>query len=262
MTFLDQITPVVLTWDEEANIARCLKKLSWAKRVIVIDSFSRDKTVELVRGFSNTELLQRKFDLHSNQWNYGLDQVKTEWVLSLDADYILSDELIDEMNTLNLSLDGYWLPFQYCISGKPLRATLLPPRLALFRKAKASYFQDGHTQLLKIEGSVGCLKSSIRHDDHKPFSRWWLAQKKYALLEATKLKSSAYSQLSLQDKLRKLIFIAPLAVFIYCLFVRGLILDGWNGLIYSGQRFLAEILLSFNLLNGILTCRAGNETDL
>ena len=262
MAFLDQITPVVLTWNEEANIARCLEKLSWAKRVVVVDSFSSDKTTQLVGSFSNAELLQRKFDLHSNQWNYGLDQVTTEWVLSLDADYILSDELIDEMNNLNSSIDGYWLPFQYCISGKPLRATLLPPRLALFRKAKASYFQDGHTQLLKIEGAVVCLKSPIRHDDQKPFSRWWLAQKKYVVLEATKLRSSDYSQLSLQDKLRKIIFIAPLAVFIYCLFGRGLILDGRTGLIYSTQRFLAEFLLSVNLFNGIFTRRGVNEKNL
>jgi len=250
MNFLDQITPVILTWNEEANIARCLERLSWAKRVVVVDSFSTDKTIEIIKKYSNVEVLQRKFDDFATQTNWGLEQVQSEWVLSIDADYFLTADLIEEMKRLDLSsaVDGYFAPFKYCMSGKPLRSTLLPPREVLFRREKGWYVQDGHAHKLVSSGKSGYLTNFICHDDRKSFKRWWDAQKKYSKLEAHKLTTTSFSELNPQDKLRKMIFFAPGIVLIFCLFWRGLILDGWNGLIYSSQRFLAELLLSVELI--------------
>ena len=91
---LDQITPLILTYNEDPNINRTLKKLTWAKRIIIIDSFSDDATLEILGQYPQVELFQRKFDTHGAQWNFGLGKITTDWVLSLDADYILSDQLI------------------------------------------------------------------------------------------------------------------------------------------------------------------------
>ena len=144
---LEQITPLILTYNESPNITRTLQSLSWAKRIVVIDSYSTDETLEILSTYPQVEVFQRKFDTHANQWNYGLDQVKSEWVLSLDADYIVTDALIAEIKSLSLnsSIDGYFAKFKYCVFGKPLRGTILPPRQILFRKDKAIYIDDGHT---------------------------------------------------------------------------------------------------------------------
>jgi glycosyltransferase involved in cell wall biosynthesis len=248
------ITPLILTFNEEANISRCLGKLGWAEKVIVIDSFSTDKTLEIVRQFSNVEVFQRKFDGFSSQMNWGIEHIQSEWVLSLDADYVLSDELVEEIKGLKFDqgYDGYFASFKYCINGRPLYSTLLPPREVLFKKEKCRYIQDGHAHRLVNAGVSGKFQKWIYHDDRKPFSRWWSAQKKYAGQEAEKLLQTSFSQLNLQDRLRKMILFAPIIVFFYCLIGRGLILNCWNGLVYSFQRFLAETLLSWTLIKSFL----------
>lgn len=247
---LEQITPLILTYNEAPNIKRTLEKLNWAKKIVVIDSFSTDETLEILSSYPQIEVFKRKFDTHANQWNYGLEQVKTEWVLSLDADYVLTDELIAELNTLHLNthIDGYFAKFKYCIFGKPLRGTILPPREVLFRKNKAIYIDDGHTQLLKNQGKSSHLSSYIHHDDCKPLSRWLWSQDRYMILESKKLLETPTNELSLGDRIRKQKIFAPLIILVYCLILKGGILDGWHGWYYTFQRVLAEILLSIHLI--------------
>lgn len=249
-SFLDGITPVILTFNEAPNIERTLQPLSWAKRIVVIDSFSTDETLEILKAYPQVEVFQRSFDTHAQQWNYGLAQVKTEWVLSLDADYELTDELVTEISQLfpEPAVKGYEIGFQYCIFGQPLKGTILPPRVALFQNQSAAYIDDGHTQLLCLQGEMKLLSSTIRHDDRKSLNRWLWAQDRYAILEAKKLKSTPFSQLGWNDRIRFYKVVAPLIVFFYCLIVRGNILDGRAGWYYAFQRLLAEVILSIRLL--------------
>ena len=160
---LEQITPLILTFNEAPNIERTLNQLTWAERIIVIDSFSTDETLEILSRFSNVEVFQRPFDTHANQWNYGLEKSNADWVLSLDADYIVSDALKKELDSLSLDeiISGYFIPFQYYVLGKPLRSSILPPRQALFRRELSSYVDDGHTQLLVGEGLSDRLTQPI-----------------------------------------------------------------------------------------------------
>lgn len=256
---LHNITPVILTYNEISNIERTLARLSWAQRIVVVDSFSTDETLQILQQYPQVEVFQRSFDSHANQWNYGLQQVQTEWVLSLDADYVLSDELLVEIaNLQNTSeIDSYFIPFKYCVFGKPLRGTLLPPREALFRKTKATYIDDGHTQLLTVNGRSAMLECAILHDDRKPLGRWLWAQDRYAILEAKKLLNTPISDLSTGDRLRRSIFIAPLIILFYCLIVRQGVRDGSAGWYYAFQRVLAEILLSIRLLEAQCQSESG-----
>ncbi|MGB2788468.1 MAG: glycosyltransferase, partial [Dokdonella sp.] len=73
-TMLDRITPLILTWNEEANIARTLAKLAWAREVVVVDSGSTDSTHAICESFPNVRLVARPFDNHATQWNYGLKE--------------------------------------------------------------------------------------------------------------------------------------------------------------------------------------------
>jgi glycosyltransferase involved in cell wall biosynthesis len=246
---IDTITPLILTYNETPNIGRTLEKLTWAQEIIVIDSFSEDSTLEILKSYPHVKIFQRKFDTHARQWNYGLEQVNTEWVLSLDADYVLTDELIQSFSSLNNStIDGYFIPYKYCVFGKPLHGTILPDRLALFKNSHATYIDDGHTQLLKLQGQSSRIAAYIHHDDRKPLSRWLWAQDRYMVMEAKKLLGTPDRELSWGDRLRKRKIFAPLVVLIYCLILKGGILDGWQGWYYAFQRTLAELLLAIHII--------------
>ena len=247
---LEKITPLILTYNEEPNINRTLEKLKWASKIVVIDSYSTDKTLEILSSYSHVEVFKRKFDTHATQWNYGLEQVQSEWVLSLDADYLVTDALIAEIKNLSpySTIDGYFAKFKYCVFGKPLRGTILPPRQVLFRKDKVIYIDDGHTQLLENKGKSNQLSAYIHHDDRKPLSRWLWAQDRYMVIESKKLLETPDHELSLGDRIRKKKIFAPFIILIYCLIIKGGILDGWHGWYYTFQRVLAEILLSIHII--------------
>lgn len=244
---LDSITPLVLTWNEEPNLRRCLERLRWAREVIILDSGSTDATAAIAADFPNTRLMVRPFDDHTTQWNFGVDATCTNWVLSLDCDYVLCPGFEDELSKLeDVASDAFYASFRYLIYGKPLRACLYPPRAVLFRKDRCRYVPDGHTQILSIPGPTTHLTTKIDHDDRKSLSRWFSSQDTYAKLEAEKL--TTLTQLSIQDRIRRTMILGPIVIFLYTLLVRLTILDGPHGWFYALQRTLAEIMLSLRLL--------------
>ena len=246
---LEQITPLVITYNEERNIERSLQRLTWANRIIIVDSFSDDATLTILASFPQVEVFQRKFDTFAAQCNFGLQKIHSEWVLSLDADYILTTDLVQELHQIQdlPDINGYFVKFKYCVFGKPLRGTLLPKRQILYRVKKAHYEVDGHAHRVVVQGKSDQLKSFVYHDDRKPVHRWFLAENKYSVVECQKLLYTTDSKLSFADQIRRKQILAPFIVLIYCLILKGGILDGWQGWYYAFQRMLAELLLSINL---------------
>jgi glycosyltransferase involved in cell wall biosynthesis len=257
---LDQIAAVILTRDEAPNIARTLEKLRWARQIVVVDSQSADDTVAIAGGFPNVRVVTRAFRSHADQWSFAVFDtgIDAEWILALDADYVLSDDLVEELRTLEPAsgVDGYSARFIYCVDGRPLRATLYPPVTVLYRKAHARYWQDGHTQRVSVDGAVRALRGPIFHDDRKSLSSWVAAQDRYARIEAEKLSRPSTAAADWPERLRRTKVLAPFAMLAYCLFVKGLVLDGWPGVFYAFQRTFAELLLSLHLIRRALDRRA------
>ena len=248
---LDRITPLILTYNEAPNIARSLGSVSWAKDIVVVDSFSDDNTLEIAKSFPNVRMFQRTFDSHRNQWEFGLKEtgIATEWVLALDADYVVSNELTSELEHLRPDSEtaGFRANFVYCINGKKLHSGIYPPVTVLYRREAASYIQDGHTQRVALEGPVESLRSPIFHDDRKSLKTWFNAQARYTTLEAQKLRSAQRAELNFPDRLRRWRIVMPPAMFVYCLIIRGGIFDGRAGFYYAFQRAMAEVMLSHRL---------------
>lgn len=251
---LDQITPLLLTYNEEPNLKRTLAALTWARSIVVVDSGSHDSTLQILREFPQARVVTRVFDSFAQQCNFGLEQIQTEWVLSLDADYVLTEGFAPEVSQLESvpELAGFTSEFVYCVHGRPLRASLYPPRTVLYRRAAARYRDDGHGHRVVIKGECRKLAAKILHDDRKPLSRWFAAQFKYAQAEAVKLNMANPRELNMADRLRRQIWCAPLLVPAYTLFVKRLVLDGRAGLYYAMQRTLAELILSLCLLEARL----------
>lgn len=253
---LAEVTPVILTFNEAPNILRTLAKLAWAREIVVVDSFSTDDTVDLLRQDPRVRVFQRRFDVLATQWTFAIREtgISTPWVLALDADYVLTDELVAELGRLRPDADasGYRARFTYCIDGKPLWGSLYPPVTVLFRRDRARYEQDGHAQRVRVDGAVLELSAPILHDDRKSFAHWRLAQRRYCRLEAEKLSTTPWSRLRWPDRVRRLVVVAPLAVLFHCLVVHGGILQGWAGWQYALQRAWSETVLSSELVKAIL----------
>ena len=248
---LDRITPLVITFNEAPNIARTLAKLGWAKRIVVVDSGSTDGTLDILARHAKVEVHARAFDSFAAQCNFGLSQVAGDWVLSLDADYELSDALVAEIAALRPAPEvaGYASRFVYRVHGRPLRGTLYPPRTVLYRRDRAQYRDEGHGHRVAIDGEVRPLSGVIYHDDRKPLSRWIESQRRYAEAEAQYLLAREPRSLRWSDRIRRLAWPAPLLVPAYVLLAKGCLFDGWPGWFYGLQRLLAECMIALEIID-------------
>lgn len=251
------ITPLIITFNEEANIGRVLAGLTWAQRVVVLDSGSTDSTQAICEQFANVDMISRPFDSFAAQCNYGLEAVESEWCLSLDADYVVPEETSRELLAVvqSPSADGFDARLAYCVRGHELRHAILPRRTVLFRTRLGRYEQDGHAHRLKLTGNVSKLHNRILHDDRKSMKRWLNSQQTYAEQEAAKIAATPLGQLSWPDRIRSLRVVAPWLVPSFY-FLKGGLMDGWAGLDYAAQRAIAELVLSVNLIEGTELARA------
>src|SRR5262245_26866396 len=223
----------------------------WARRIIVIDSGSTDETLDIFRAYPLVDVVHHDFVDFASQCNFGLTQVTSGWVLSLDADYELSDEFVRELDTLVPSgaTAGYQARFVYRIFGRPLRGSLYPPRTVLYRNGNASYENRGHSHRAIVRGGIVRLNAVIYHDDRKPLTRWLASQQRYARSEAEYLLGLPRDALTRTDKIRLMGWLAPIGVFFYALLAKGCIFDGWPGWYYVLQRVIAETLIALEIVD-------------
>ena len=251
-TFLDSVTPVLLTYNEAPNIQRSVSKLYWAQDVVVVDSGSTDGTTAILKEFPNVRLFSRPFDTHGRQWRFATKEtgIATPWILRLDADYELSDEFIAELIALqpSMEVDACEIGFNFAIYGKLLNSSLYPPNIILLRNGRFRVFDRGHTEAWSVDGPVQQIKAHVIHDDRKPIAHWVIAQCRYMTLE---LETVDHDR-SLRGWLRRHPPLMPAVVLFYCLFVKGLIFDGEVGFFYVLQRTTAEAILSLLFLERML----------
>lgn len=190
------ISAIILTFNEEMHIKRCLDNISTiVKEIFIIDSYSTDSTLEIAKGYDNVTILQNKWVNYATQFNWGLKTapIKTEWVIRLDADEYLLPELIDElrltMPQLNEEITGITLRRRHIFLGRWMKRGTYPVKLLrIFKKDKAiceERFMDEHIQLL--EGK----DVEMEHDfvDHNLNNISWWANKHvgYSIREAVDL---------------------------------------------------------------------------
>lgn len=238
---LQAITPVILTYNEARNIQRTLSALRWASDIVVVDSGSTDDTIKILQANPRVRLYSRKFDTHQDQWQFATQHtdIKTPWILRLDADYFIPKALEEEMAKLNPNgpENGYRIGFDYAIYSGVLVSSLYPPKTVLLRRGSFRILDAGHAEAWEVSGLVKDLKARIIHDDWKPMSGWVASQVNYMRRE---LALNSRNGRGLAYWLRSKPPLMMVAVFFYCLFVKGLIASGRRGIFYTLQRTVAE----------------------
>jgi glycosyltransferase involved in cell wall biosynthesis len=246
---LDHITPVLLTFNEAENIGRTLSHLSWAKDIVIVDSNSTDGTLDIIAKFPQARVFARPYDTHANKWRFAIEEtaISTDWILRLDADYQVTDELVNELAGLDASapVSAYRIVFDYAIFSRRLLSSLYPANTILLRKEKCSVWDKGHTEAWTIDGQIELLKGRVVHDDWKTIGRWITDQSRNMNRELVRLRKE---RSGLRGWLRLRPPLMPIGVFLYCLFGKGLILNGKAGVFYALQRLVAEATLSLMIL--------------
>ena len=157
----------VICFNEEKNIRRCLGSLSWADEVIVVDSMSEDKTVEIAGEYTNT-VFQRSWTGYVDQKNFTLSKAHGDWILSVDADEkitpVLRDEILAEIIKHDAK-DGYRIPRRSYYQGRWINHSGFYPdrQLRLFRRGRGSWIGQRVHERVQIQGSIGDLRNDLLH---------------------------------------------------------------------------------------------------
>ena len=268
------VTVLILTLNEEINLPYALESVkNWANQIIVVDSFSTDKTVEIAKSFG-AEVYQNKFVDFTTQRNWALTvpAYKNDWVFYLDADEQVTPELKEEINrvlpTVSDSIGGFTMRRCFFFLGKWLRhGGYYIWLLRLFRRDRARFVyshQGGEYPVVK--GDVLKLQNDILHIDRRPLSDWIQNQNKdstkvaLALFKAKKksinIEVSKEEEIegSFRFRLNKYVyskvplFLRPFFRFLFFYFGRRAFLDGWQGFAYCVlHEFWYPLLVNFKL---------------
>ena len=184
------LSVVVITKNEENNIADCLKSVyGWADELIIVDDESMDKTVVVASQFAD-KIFYRKMDIEGVHRNWAYAQAKNEWVLSLDADEIVSDELKNEIASVlsNTEFHAFSIPLRNYIGPYWVRHSGWYPagKLRLFMKSRFKYEEVEVHPRVFLDGKTGHLTKDIIHKGYPDFEHFLASLNRQTTLEAKK----------------------------------------------------------------------------
>lgn len=237
-----KISGVIITYNEEEHLEKCLKSLvGVVDEIVVVDSFSTDKTPEICEAY-NVIFIQNKFEGYIEQKNYALSHAKNDYILSLDGDEALSDTLKDSIlkAKANWSFDGYYCNRLNNYCGQWIKHSDWYPdkKLRLFKKGHGEWKginpHDSYT--LKEGLKAGKLKGDLLHWIYRDYSEHNLKVENFSNIAA-----QAYFDLGKKSSIWKILF-NPTWAFFKAYFLRLGFLDGLNGFVICVQTFNVTFL--------------------
>ena len=225
---MQKISVIVIAGHEERNIADCLESVRWANEIVVVNSESKDRTVEIAKEFTS-KVFVRKWAGYASQKNFALQQAGNEWILSLDADERVSPELREEIAGLDFSkTDGFFIPRKNYFLDKVVRSCGWSPdyQLRLFKKARTSLSRRQVHESFVVDGKKEYLKGELVHYTHTSITATMEKLNEYSSLEAEE-KSGQIRMSGLR------IFFKPVWEFFHHFIIRRGFTDGVHGLMVS-----------------------------
>ncbi len=226
-----QLTVTIIAKNEERNIRRCLESVQFADEIIVLDSGSSDNTVAIAKEYTE-HVFSTDWPGYGAQKQRALEKSSGKWVLNLDADEAISENLQHEIKEAITSdnIDGYRVAIQMNFYDQPLQYSSSPKRhVRLFKREKARFSNDiVHEKIILPKGSrIGKLSNAIMHHSFKDVSHVIYKMNKY----------SSYSAKTYIEKKRTPSFIKILAstswMFFRCYILQRGFLDGQIGFLFA-----------------------------
>ncbi|KKQ55400.1 MAG: glycosyl transferase [Candidatus Woesebacteria bacterium GW2011_GWC1_38_13] len=228
------ISVSIITLNEEKYLEKCLQSVKGiADEIVVVDSGSTDKTLDIAKKFS-AKVYFRKFDNYANQKNYAVEKCTGDWILSMDGDEEIEDDLLKEVKSEILNpkseINGYSIPRKNIIFGKFIRYTRWQPELDrhiwLWKKDLGKWMGDVHEEVV-VEGRVGKLKHAKIHHQYETVRDFFEMMNRYSEIDASERVKNGrkYSHF-------RFLF-DPIYNFLVRYFYRLGFLDGWRGFVLS-----------------------------
>src|SRR3989338_6153583 len=240
------LSGIVSVFNGENEIEDCLKSLSFADEIIVVNNSSTDKTEDIVRKYTNKIFIRPNNPMLNVNKNFGFSKAKNEWILSLDADERVSPKLREEVKSIinkDQSSDGYWIPRKNIIFGKWIKHTGWYPdyQLRLFKKGKGKFEEKHVHEMIKLDGKSEKLEIPIIHYNYENISQFLQKTLLYAANEADQLIEKGYN-FSWQDCVR-----FPAKEFISRFFASEGYKDALHGLVLSLLMAFYHLIVFVNL---------------
>jgi len=228
---VNRLSVAGIAWNEDERLRACLESVAWADEIIVIDSESTDKTVQLAREFTD-KIWVRPWAGFAAQKNFALEQATGEWVLSLDADERVTDLLRDRIDRIvraNGPADGYSIPRKNVFWGAWMRHGGLYPdyQLRLFRRDAGRFVDSAVHESVVIEGHVEALVEPMLHHSYRGLEDFVTRSNRYSTLAAQEIVSRG-GRARLAD-----LALRPLGRFLSMYILKFGFLDGWRGFVLA-----------------------------
>jgi len=187
----DNVSVFIMTYDEETNIERCLESVRWSDDVVILDSFSKDKTVTLAGAYPNVRIFERRFDDYSGQRNHGLHAIayRNRWLLVVDADEVVEPGLAVEVRDVARArpvVDVFLLRRKVFFDGRWMRWNIAYDFwIERLMRPQAVRYEGRVHEKLRFEGGYGRLRGALEHHQFAKGIDHWLGRRcQYARLEA------------------------------------------------------------------------------
>lgn len=224
------LTAIILTHNEEKNISRCLESLKFCDAILVVDDNSTDATVKLAKKLGVKVVSHSLNDDYSAQRNWAIDQVKTPWVLFIDADEVVPAKLGEEITSAikKVEYKGFKIPRTDFMWGKKLlHGDVGGVSLLRLARRGAGQWQGAVHETWKIEGNVGTLKNSLAHYPHQNMAEFLQHINNYSSIRARELHDSGKHANLLQ------IIFHPFFKFLYLYLISLGFLDSTPGFVHA-----------------------------
>lgn len=255
------VTVMIFTLNEEIHLPSCLDSLRWADDVVIVDSFSTDRTEAIARE-RGARFFQNRFTGFGSQRNWALDHCspKHDWILVLDADERVPSDLAEEIarvtGTAPPTVGAYRLKRRFYMWGRWLRYSSLYPNwvVRLIHRERVRYVDRGHAETQTVQGETRELANDLIDENLRSIDDWFERQNRYARKEADyELASEARVQgwldLVRRDPLRRRaalkrlswrLPLRPLFYFLYAYLWRGGFRDGRDGLVFCFMKAIYQ----------------------
>jgi glycosyltransferase involved in cell wall biosynthesis len=223
------LTVIVPTLNEEEMLPACLESVRFADEILVVDSFSTDRTGAIARA-AGARFLQNRFVDFSTQKNWAIARAAHEWILQVDADERVTPALRDEIETLLKEGPGraaYRIPRRNYFLDRPMRHTGWGRDAVVRLFRRDARFRGEVHETLVVDGPIGDLRGILEHRTFRSFAQYWGKMLSYSALGAARLHREGRRAGPAQVTLR------PLAYFVKMYVVRLGFLDGMHGLVLS-----------------------------